>query len=306
MYGASDDPNSDYQKWVKNGSDLRKLKEEIGKITDERISRGVSDEERRKILVEHEAANNGKYVSNKTTVEESKQNFEEAKQNLEELESKIGQGNGFELDKKLANARNDVARAEMDVKDSEDGLSTPIPKIDANVTQRINDISMSGRGGETYQHDVNVEMKDFRDMFDTSKMNEQQKEYFQERLNSYASLVGSSYGEMASKRLSAGPSWVVAGPAKYNNKRYNQKMDSERRAYETFTEKKDKFIKNTQKRLKELKYIGGAENEEDVKKRVFDDYAMVIILMAIRLIIPILMQLKRFLAKLNIWKMHMM
>ena len=85
-------------------------------------------------------------------------------------------------------------------------------------------------------------MEEFKNKFNYDKMNPQQKEYFRERLSSYAGLVGSSYNEMASKRLAAGPSWVVAGPAKYNTKRFNQKMEAERRAYETFEEKKDKFI----------------------------------------------------------------
>ena len=155
----------------------------------------------------------------------------------------------------------------------DDMLITPVPKIDANVAQRINDISMSGRSGEVYQNDVNVEMNEFRNKFNYENMNPQQKEYFRERLNSFAGLVGSSYNEMASKRLSAGPSWIVAGPAKYNTKRFNQKMEAERRAYETFEEKKEKFIKNTEKKLKELKYTGGTENAEDIKKRVFDDYS---------------------------------
>lgn len=154
-----------------------------------------------------------------------------------------------------------------------DELDTPIPTIDRKVAERINDISMSGSAGNVYQHDVNVEMQNFKDKFNYDKMNPQQKEYFKERLASYAGLVGSSYNEMASKRLAAGPSWVVAGPAKYNTKRFNQKMEAERRAYETFEEKKEKFIKNTEKRLKELKYTGGTESVEDVKKRVFDDYS---------------------------------
>lgn len=154
-----------------------------------------------------------------------------------------------------------------------DELVTPVPQIDKKTAERINDISMLGTAGNVYQHDVNIEMQGFKDRFDYDKMNQQQKEYFQERINDYAGLVGDSYNEMASKRLAAGPSWAVAGPAKYNTKRFNQKMEAERRAYETFEEKKEKFIKNTEKRLKELKYTGGAEDESEVKKRVFDDYS---------------------------------
>lgn len=266
MYGADDDPNSDYQKWVKNADYIRGLKEEVDKIHDERVSRGLSDEERRQALIERTAAYKGEYYVNPSKVEN-------AKQKLENLWNKRGQGNGSELDKQIEDARNDLARAEMDEKDSEDDIVTPIPTIDQNVANRVSDNSMSGHAGEVYQHDVNIEMKEFRDMFDTSKMNAQQKEYFQERLNSYAGLVGSSYNTMASKRLSAGPSWVVAGPAKYNFKRFEQKMNAEMRAYEDFRDKKDKFIKNTQKRLKELKYTGGAESEEEVRARVYEDYS---------------------------------
>lgn len=198
----------------------------------------------------------------------------EKKQNLEDLENQKGDVtvNQYELDKQIDRARSEVESAEIKAEDS-DGIVTPIPTIDQNVANRVSDNSMSGRAGEVYQHDVNIEMKEFRDMFDTTKMNDQQKEYFQERLNSFAALVGSSYNTMASKRLAAGPSWVVAGPAKYNFKRFEQKMNAEMRAYDDFKEKKEKFIKNTQKRLKELKYTGGAENEEEVKARVFEDYA---------------------------------
>lgn len=177
---------------------------------------------------------------------------------------------GFRLVEPDDNTENETVETE---EPKNDELNVPTPKIDSKVAERINDISMSGSAGNVYQHDVNVEMEEFKNKFNYDKMNPQQKEYFRGRLNSYAGLVESSYNEMASKRLAAGPSWVVAGPAKYNTKRFNQKMEAERRAYETFEEKKEKFIKNTEKRLKELKYTGGTESVEDVKKKVFDDYS---------------------------------
>lgn len=228
------DPDSDYQKWLNGSSRLRELKGEVSRLTLERVTRDLPSDERNELLTLHDAAYNGNMGdTEETTVTET----------VESEEPK------------------------------NDELETPIPTIDANVAARINDISMSGHSGEVYQHDVKVEMDEFKDKFDYEKMNPQQKEYFRERLNAYAGLVGSSYNEMASKRLAAGPSWVVAGPAKYNTKRFNQKMEAERRAYETFAEKKDKFIKNTEKRLKELKYTGGTDSVEDVKKKVFEDYS---------------------------------
>ena len=227
-------PDSDYQKWLNGSSRLRELRGEVSRLTSERVTRDLPSDERNELLTLHDAAYNGNMGdTEETTVTET----------VESEEPK------------------------------NDELETPIPTIDANVAARINDISMSGHSGEVYQHDVKVEMDEFKDKFDYDKMNPQQKEYFRERLNAYAGLVGSSYNEMASKRLAAGPSWVVAGPAKYNTKRFNQKMEAERRAYETFAEKKDKFIKNTEKRLKELKYTGGTDSVEDVKKKVFEDYS---------------------------------
>lgn len=212
-------------------------------------------------------------IPNTNEKTDAAQKVEEAKQKLEEVKAQKKEMGGFEFDNASKKAEDELKQAKWDEKNANDTVFTPRPKVDNNVAQRINDISMSGHSGEVYQHDMDVEMKDFRDMFDVSKMNEQQKEYFQERLNAYAGLVGDSYNEMANKRLSAGPSWAVAGPAKFNTKRFQQKMDSEMRSYETFTEKKDKFIKNTQKRLKELKYTGGAESVDEVKQRVFNDYA---------------------------------
>lgn len=239
-------------------------------------------------------------LSDEETVESKKQYREQLKQKLEEVrnepdtepeeteaeehenrsEAMMGNDNasGFRLVKpeEVEPEEETVEVKEETITNTEepkDELDTPIPTIDRNVAERINDISMSGHSGEVYQHDVKVEMEDFKNRFNYDKMNSQQKEYFKERLASYAGLVGSSYNEMASKRLAAGPSWLVAGPAKYNTKRFNQKMEAERRAYENFEEKKDKFIKNTEKRLKELKYTGGNESIEDVKKKVFDDYS---------------------------------
>ena len=230
------DRDSDYQKWLNGSSKLKELMGEVSRLTEERVTNDLPADERNELLTLHDAAYNGKMGDSEETVITENETVE-----TEEPKN--------------------------------DELNVPTPKIDSKVAERINDISMSGHSGEVYQHDVNVEMEEFKNKFNYDKMNPQQKEYFRERLSSYAGLVGSSYNEMASKRLAAGPSWVVAGPAKYNTKRFNQKMEAERRAYETFEEKKEKFIKNTEKRLKELKYTGGTESVEDVKKKVFDDYS---------------------------------
>lgn len=230
------DRDSDYQKWLNGSSKLKELMSEVSRLTKERVTNDLPADERNELLTLHDAAYNGKMGDSEETVITENETVE-----TEEPKN--------------------------------DELNVPTPKIDSKVAERINDISMSGSAGNVYQHDVNVEMEEFKNKFNYDKMNSQQKEYFRERLSSYAGLVGSSYNEMASKRLAAGPSWIVAGPAKYNTKRFNQKMDAERRAYETFEEKKEKFIKNTEKRLKELKYTGGTESVEDVKKKVFDDYS---------------------------------
>ena len=230
------DRDSDYQKWLNGSSKLKELMGEVSRLTEERVTNNLPADERNELLTLHDAAYNGKMGDSEETVITENETVE-----TEEPKN--------------------------------DELNVPTPKIDSKVAERINDISMSGSAGNVYQHDVNVEMEEFKNKFNYDKMNPQQKEYFRERLSSYAGLVGSSYNEMASKRLAAGPSWVVAGPAKYNTKRFNQKMEAERRAYETFEEKKEKFIKNTEKRLKELKYTGGTESVEDVKKKVFDDYS---------------------------------
>lgn len=230
------DRESDYQKWLNGSSKLKELMGEVSRLTEERVTNDLPADERNELLTLHDAAYNGKMGDSEETVMTENETVE-----TEEPKN--------------------------------DELHVPTPKIDSKVAERINDISMSGSAGNVYQSDVKIEMDNFKERFNYDKMNPQQKEYFKERLASYAGLVGSSYNEMASKRLAAGPSWVVAGPAKYNTKRFNQKMEAERRAYENFEEKKDKFIKNTEKRLKELKYTGGNESVEDVKKKVFDDYS---------------------------------
>lgn len=87
--------------------------------------------------------------------------------------------------------------------------------------------------------------------------NEEQQALLAERSSSWKALVKEQYTAQANFNASNTP-WFIAGPAKYNQSRYNRKCDAAMKKFEDFNDKKDRFIKNT---IAMLKKMAPAENQ---------------------------------------------
>ena len=71
---------------------------------------------------------------------------------------------------------------------------------------------------------------------------DEQAEILEERSEGWRALVKEQYTAQASFNASNTP-WFIAGPANYNQSRYNKKCDAAMKKFQDFEEKKDRFIK---------------------------------------------------------------
>ena len=86
---------------------------------------------------------------------------------------------------------------------------------------------------------------------------DEQEALLADRSLSWKALVKEQYNTQASFNASNTP-WFIAGPAKFNQSRYNKRLDAAMNKYSDFEEKKQRFIKNTIDMLKEM---APAENQ---------------------------------------------
>ena len=78
-----------------------------------------------------------------------------------------------------------------------------------------------------------------------------QKAIIAERNASWRALVKEQYTTQANFNATNTP-WFIAGPAGFNNARYQKRLDAAENKYKDFEEKKERFIKNTIDMLKKL------------------------------------------------------
>lgn len=125
--------------------------------------------------------------------------------------------------------------------------NTIIPR---NLIEGANNNSFFDRGSGL-ERDAQIESKYFASCKEITKLfkllggwTEEQADLLEEREASWRALVKEQYTAQANFNASNTP-WFIAGPAKYNQSRYNRKCDSAMRKFEEFNDKKDRFIKNT-------------------------------------------------------------
>ena len=101
--------------------------------------------------------------------------------------------------------------------------------INEELVKRANDNSMFNRGTILEKEAVS-EADSFRSKLEhvvkkLGGLNERQSEIMQEREAGWREMVTSQYSDRASFEAN-NVSWVVAGPANYNSKRYLKRMDA--------------------------------------------------------------------------------
>lgn len=121
-------------------------------------------------------------------------------------------------------------------------------ELDKNLVNTCNNRSMYNRGN-IIEKDANAYYQDFIDEFDRSDYNSQQKEIYNKRLDVFKNFITQSFNEylgIASNFVSV----MVAGPANYNNSKYNKISDRMNNKINDIDDKVKKFFKNTEDMLK--------------------------------------------------------
>ncbi|NCC80458.1 MAG: hypothetical protein EOM07_12750, partial [Clostridia bacterium] len=139
-----------------------------------------------------------------------------------------------------------VKRAEPKVEERKNTVTLP-----GDTIRRLNDNSMFNRGN-SIQSDANTQLNEFERKFGNLKdLNAEQTEYLEERRAEYEKMVRDLYSQYADKE-SRHVSWAVTGRANYPAAKMNKVMEQNIRFSEEMSEKFNRFMDNTTKKLKTL------------------------------------------------------
>lgn len=124
--------------------------------------------------------------------------------------------------------------------------------INEELVKRANDNSMFNRGS-ILENEAVSEADSFRSKLEhvvkrLGGLNERQSEIMQEREDGWREMVASQYSDRASFEAN-NVSWVVAGPANYNSKRYLKRLDAMENRFSDMEAKKSRYLKNTEDML---------------------------------------------------------
>ena len=126
-------------------------------------------------------------------------------------------------------------------------METIIPK---NLIEGANNNSFFNRGSGL-ERDAQNESNRFEGCEEIKRLEkrlggftDEQKAIIAERDASWRALVKDQYVTQANFNASNTP-WFIAGPAGFNNARYQKRLDAAENKYKDFEEKKERFIKNT-------------------------------------------------------------
>lgn len=102
--------------------------------------------------------------------------------------------------------------------------------------------------GAFIEREANKQLDAFRDEFKRDDYTDEQKAYLKQRENEYADLLTEKYNDQL-YREGTNPSAMIAGPAKFDHRKYERKYEAEMRSQEEYRQKQEKFVENTRKQL---------------------------------------------------------
>ena len=105
--------------------------------------------------------------------------------------------------------------------------------------------------GAFIEQEANKQLDAFRDEFKRDDYTPEQKAYLKQRENEYADLLTDKYNDQL-YREGTNPSAMIAGPAKFDHRKYERKFEAEMRSQEEYREKQKKFVENTRKQLERM------------------------------------------------------
>ena len=105
--------------------------------------------------------------------------------------------------------------------------------------------------GAYVEREANKQLDAFREEFKRDDYTDEQKAYLKQRENEYADLLTEKYNDQL-YREGTNPSAMIAGPAKFDHRKYERKFEAEMRSQEEYRNKQQKFVENTKKQLERM------------------------------------------------------
>lgn len=105
--------------------------------------------------------------------------------------------------------------------------------------------------GAFVEKEANKQLDAFREEFKRDDYTDEQKAYLKQRENEYADLLTDKYNDQL-YREGTNPSAMIAGPAKFDHRKYERKFEAEMRSQEEYRNKQEKFVENTRKQLERM------------------------------------------------------
>lgn len=129
-------------------------------------------------------------------------------------------------------------------------FTMPALELNQDNIRRANDQSMFNAGDGIAKDAQNTYRAGLSEMFgDVESPNAVQEAIMQERAEQWRELCQKSFDDEVARRASWVP-WTVSGPANYPAARMNKKADAAMKAASEWSEKRARFIDNTQKMLR--------------------------------------------------------
>lgn len=138
------------------------------------------------------------------------------------------------------------AKAEMDER-----VKRELPGLSQDAIRRANDVSMFDHGSVAAR-DALKRLDDYRERNKPKDdWSDEQKEYAKQREEEYKELLTEYYND-SNNRFANNPSWAITGPANYNTRAHDKKMQAAHNKAQEYEEKLSRFEENTNKRLKSM------------------------------------------------------
>ena len=156
-------------------------------------------------------------------------------------------------------------------------MNTPAPfyldnlpplELDKKNIAQANDASQFNAGDVLAKEAESVYRRGLEDMFADyfEKPNPQQAEILAERAESWKELCEKSYNDVIRLRASWFP-WTVSGPARYNSAKNSSKADRQMEASLQWGQKREAFVANTKKMLRDAIPLSEIIEEYRIGKR---------------------------------------
>lgn len=120
--------------------------------------------------------------------------------------------------------------------------------LNQRYKEMANNWSHMNDKGAFVEREANKQLDAFREEFKRNDYTDEQKAYLKQREDEYADLLTEKYNDQL-YREGSNPSAMMAGPAKFDYRRYERKYEAEMRSQEEYRNKQQKFVENTRKQL---------------------------------------------------------